>query len=351
MWQRRDFCKQLGKTACLPLAAPALAAEGRRLRVLAWPGYAEPEVVQRFEQRSGAQVALTVIDSDVDLWQKVNARQGRDFDVFAVNTAELRRYVRQDLLAELRPALIPNLARQLPRFRAGSALAGLSVDGVRYGVPFAFAEMGLIYDRKRVQQPPDSITALWDPRYQGRVIAYNGGTHAFSLAAQSLAWPKPFQIAGQQWQGSVERLVALRRNAGGFYTGPEESVALFKRRHAALMLANFGRQQLLQLRAAGVDAGYAIPKEGALAWLDCWVLTKAASDPQLAHAWINHLLEDEASRLLGSRQGLGNTTLASPDYRAEDKLIWLEPVESEERRNQLWARIISGDRVAKVLAA
>ena len=311
MWQRRDFCKQLS-TALVSVAAPAWAAEGKRLRVLAWPGYAEPEVVKRFEQLSGVQVALTVIDSDVDLWQKVNARQGRDFDVFAVNTAELRRYVRQDLVAEIKPLLIPNLAKQLPRFRSGSALAGMSFNGTRYGVPYAFAEMGLIYDRSRVQETPDSVKALWDPRYRGRVIAYDGGTHNFSLAAQSLGLPKPFQLSVEQWRASVERLIALRRNVGGFYTAPEESVALFKRRQAALMLANFGRQQLLQLQAAGVDAAYAIPKEGALAWLDCWVVTRAAQDPQLAHAWINHVLDDEASRLLGSRQGLGNTTLDSP---------------------------------------
>ncbi|MBC7682954.1 MAG: spermidine/putrescine ABC transporter substrate-binding protein, partial [Ferruginibacter sp.] len=50
------------------------------------------------------------------------------------------------------------------------------------------------------------------------------------------------------------------------------------------------------------------------------------------------------------RQGLANTTTASPDYRAEDRLVWLEPVESEERRNQLWSRIVSGDRASKVLA-
>ncbi|MFY7864708.1 ABC transporter substrate-binding protein [Roseateles sp.] len=349
MWQRRDFCKHLS-TALVSVAAPAWAAEGKRLRVLAWPGYAEPEVLKRFEQRTGAQVALTVIDSDVDLWQKVNARQGGDFDVFAVNTAEIRRYVRQDLLAEIKPSLVPNLAKQLPRFRSGSAMAGLSVEGRRYGVPFTFAEMGLIYDRSRVPAAPDSIAALWDTRYRGRVIAYDGGTHNFSLAAQSLGLPTPFAIPASSWPAAVDRLIALRRNAGGFYTGPEESVALFKRRQAVLMLANFGRQQLLQLRAAGVDAAYAIPKEGALAWLDCWVVTRAAQDAQLAHAWINHVLEDEASRLLGSRQGLGNTTLESSDYRAEDPLIWLQPVESEERRNQLWARIISGDRASRVLA-
>ncbi|MEJ6004665.1 extracellular solute-binding protein [Paucibacter sp. AS339] len=348
MWQRRNLCGTLG-AALLSAVVPAWAAEKKSLRVLAWPGYAEPEVVKSFERRSGVQVALTVIDSDVDLWQKMNANKGRDFDVFATSTAELRRYVRQGLVAAIDPTLIPNLGRQLPRFRKISALPGLSQEGKRYGVPFTFAEMGLIYDRSQMPRAPDSIAALWDARYRGKVIAYNGGTHNFSLAAQSLGLPNPFALTAPNWAPAVEQLIALRRNAGGFYTQPQESVALFKRRQAALMFANFGRQQLLQLQAAGVDAAYAMPKEGALAWLDCWVVSQAAADSQLAHAWINHVLEDEASRLLGSRQGLGSTILASPDHSPEDKLLWLEPVESEERRNQLWARIISGDRASKVL--
>jgi putative spermidine/putrescine transport system substrate-binding protein len=92
-----------------------------------------------------------------------------------------------------------------------------------------------------------------------------------------------------------------------------------------------------------------------LAWLDCWVISSATQqaglqNTHLAHAWINHLLGESASQLLSSRQGLGNTTQETPDYPADDKLIWLQAVESEERRNLLWHRILSGDRAAKVLA-
>ncbi len=345
--QRRDFF--LGLSAAM-LAGAAPAATAPRLRVLAWPGYAEPELVKSFEQISGASVELTLIDSDLDLWQKMNAKQGANFDVFAVNTAELQRYVQQGLVAPVEVGLIPNLARQLPRFRKLAAIPGLGAGAQMLGVPFAFAEMGLIYDRSQVARAPDSIKALWDVGLRGRVIAYNGGTHNFSLAAQALGLPSPFKLAEKSWAPAVDQLIALRRNVAGFYTQPEESVALFKARRAALMFANFGRQQLLLLKAAGVDAAYVIPQEGALAWLDCWVVSRAAHNAPLAHAWINHLLEEPASRLLTSRQGLGNTTQESADYRVDDKLVWLQPAESEERRNQLWQRIVSGDRAAKVLA-
>jgi putative spermidine/putrescine transport system substrate-binding protein len=210
--------------------------------------------------------------------------------------------------------------------------------------------MGLIYDRKQMPQPPDSLTALWDTRWKGKVVGYNGGAHSFSLAAQMLRLKSPFQIDDKSWGPAVEQLVALRRNAAGFYTQPEEAMALFKARKAALLFANFGHQQLQLMQKAGMDVGYVIPKEGALAWLDCWAVTRGARNPALAAAWINYMLESEPGQALVSRQGLANTTTASAGERAEDRLVWLEPVESEERRDLLWTRIMAGDRISKVLA-
>lgn len=106
------------------------------------------------------------------------------------------------------------------------------------------------------------------------MLIYNSGSHNFSLAAQVLARPSPFRLDAADWAQAVERLIALRRNILTVYAQPEESARLFIDR-AALLLANYGTQQLQLLRAAGADVGYIIPREGALAWLDCWVITAA----------------------------------------------------------------------------
>jgi putative spermidine/putrescine transport system substrate-binding protein len=222
--------------------------------------------------------------------------------------------------------------------------------GHTYAIPYTYAEMGLVYDRQQIPQPPTSLAALWDARYQGRVIGYNAGTHNFALAALSLGLPSPFRLTRNQWPQAVDRLIALRRNAGGFYTQLEESLALFKSRKAVLLFANYGRQQEMRFRSAGLDVGYTIPKEGALAWLDCWAIARGAAKPLLAAAWINYLLEPEPGQVLANRHGLDSTTSAAPDYQADDRLVWLEPVESEDRRNLLWSRIVAGDRASKVLA-
>jgi putative spermidine/putrescine transport system substrate-binding protein len=336
--------------AWLMCALPLLAQAGDVLRVLAWPGYADPDVVHAFEQRTGARVEVTIIDSDESLWQRINQNQAEDFDLFAVNTAELQRYIPKGLVVPINTRAIPNTLQQLPRFQQLKSIPGVVHGNQAYAVPYTYSEMGLVYDRAQFPTPPTSIQALWDPRYKGRVMVYNGGSHNFSLAAMARGDATPFQMDAHEWPAAVQQLLALRRNALTFYNQPEESVEWFKRNKAALLLANYGSQQVKLLQAAGLDVGYAIPKEGALAWLDCWVITRGAKNMALAEAWIDYMLEPEPGQVLLNRQGLANTTSESPYLRAGDQLIWLEPVENVDRRNLLWARILSGDRANKVLA-
>ena len=317
--------------------------------MLAWPGYAQPEVVQAFERLTGAQVALTVIDSDTALWQKIS-QPGQHYDVWAINTAELQRCITAALVAPIDLAQIPNTTQQLPRFRNLAGIAGLVHQQQVFGIPYTYAEMGLIYDRQQVKPAPQSITALWDPRWAGKVLLYNGASHNFSLAAQSLGLPSPFAIGSTQWQSAVDKLIALRRNALGFCSQPEESVEWFKRKKAALMFANYGSQQLQMLKAAGVDAGYVVPKEGALAWLDVWAVARNSPNRALAHQWINHLLSPTAAHALLSSQGLAHTLTESAELQGRDRLVWLEPVEDTRRRETLWRRIYSGDSAARTLA-
>lgn len=333
----------------LCMAAPALHA-AEVLRVLAWPGYADADIVKVFEQRTGSKVEVTFIDTDEALWQKINNDKSANFDVFAVNTAELQRYIQKSLVRPIDPAAIPNRSRQLPRFRDLKGIPGV-VHGDRvFAIPYTYSEMGLIYDRDQIATPPASIKALWDPKYKGRVLLYNGGAHNFSLAAQALGDLSPFHLATKEWPVAVQQLIALRRNAMAFYSQPEESVELFKRGKAALLFANYGSQQANLLKQAGVNVGYAIPREGALAWLDCWVVSQGAHNPALAQQWINYMLEAEPGAVLLSRQGLANTTSESPFLREHDRLVWLEPVEDVDHRTRLWARVLSGDRASRVLA-
>jgi len=329
----------------LLLSVPAQAME--TLRVLAWPGYADPDLVQVFEQRYQVKVEVTVINSDDVMWERLTARQGEGFDVFSVNAAELQRYIDSAISIPLTPADIPNTAKQLPRFRDLAAIPGLSRNGVIYAIPYTYSEMGLIYDRKVFKTPPDSFAVMWDKRYKGRVLAYQGSEHNFSLAAMVQGLNNPFQIPADDFSRLSRYLVELRRNVLTFYRSPEQATALFMQNHSVLLFANYGKQQVNMLRKAGADIGYVIPKEGALAWLDCWSVTRTAKNRKLAQAWINYTLDTSVSQALTARQGLSNTLEVPATVHDTDKMLWLQGVEDVARRSALWNRIISGDVAEK----
>ena len=325
-------------------SAPALAEE--TLRVLAWPGYADPDLVQVFEQRYKARVEVTIIGSDDEMWELLSGGQGEKFDVFAVNTAELQRYIDRGISIPLNPAGIRNTSRQLKRFRELPGIPGIIRDGKVYAIPYTYSEMGLIYDRKAFRTPPDSFSAMWDKRYRGRVLMYQGSTHNFSLAALVSGLNDPFHIGASDFKRLSRQLVELRRNVLTFYSQPEEATQLYIRNHAVLLFGNYGAQQVKMLQEAGADVGYVIPKEGALAWLDCWSLSRGVRNLKLAEDWINFTLEARVSHALTERQGLSNTLEESP-VAQNAKLIWLQQVEDSAKRASLWDRIISGDQPEK----
>lgn len=323
----------------LACAAPAHGAEA--LRVLTWPGYADPDLVKRFEKENGVTVEVSFISSDEALRKNLSANGSANYDVFAANTAEMQFYIQLGVAVPLQLANIPNRSLQLPRFRDLQRVPGIARAGKVYAVAYTYSEMGLIYDRKQFKSAPQSLAAMWDPQYQGKVLAFDTSGHNFSIAAM-VQGGHPFRIEEAEFRPVVQKLIALRRNVLTFYTLPEESVELFRKHKAALMFANYGSQQVKLLRDAGADVGYVIPKEGALAWLDCWAVTRGARNKALAERWINFMLDKGVSAELTRRQGLANTIQASAT-RDSDKLIWLEPVEDDQRRAAYWSRILSGD--------
>lgn len=329
------------------VALVSSAGAEETLRVLTWPGYADPDLVRVFEKRYNVRVEVTLVSTDDALWQRLNANNGADFDVFAANTAELQRYIDQGISIPLILGNIPNAQHQQPRFRKLYDIPGITRAGQVHAIPYTYAEMGLIYNRKLVKSPPTSMTAMWDPQYQGQVLAYDGGTHNFTLAALLSGSKHPFQLQETDYKRAVEKLIHLRHNVLTFYSQPEEVVALFRDNPVALVFANYGSQQVKQLQTAGADIGYVIPEEGALAWLDCWAVTKQARDKRLAERWIDFTLEQPVSQALTERQGLANTLQASSSAQASGKIVWLEPVEDAQRRAALWSRIMSGDRPGK----
>jgi len=326
------------------IAAPALlrtswALAATELRVMAWQGYADDDWVKEFQETAGITPKVVFIGTDDEIWAKIKGSEGKDFDVFAVNTAQLQRYIDAGLTTPHDLAKLPNQKDVLPRFQDLSKIKGIMRDGKVHAIPFCFDSIGLIYDKAKVTPAPDSFTILWDPKYTGKVLAYDNGEHNFSFTALTLGFADPFHLSAEQMDQVKAKLSELKQNVLSFYTTPDEALQLYKSNDVALIWANYGQQQVKAMTDAGANIGYVNPKEGALAWLDTWAMTSGVQDTDAAEKWVNFLLQKKIGEQLSQRTGFGNTVVETGSANPNDKLVWLEFVEDPTKRSDLWNEI------------
>ena len=173
---------------------------------------------------------------------------------------------------------MPNQKETLPRFRDLSKVSGVMRDGKVYAIPYAFDSIGLIYDTDKVKPAPTSWKVLWDPKYKGKVLAYDNGEHNFTFTALTMGIEDPFQLSDEQLTAAKEKLIGLKHNVLSFYTTADEALQLYQHNDVAMIFANYGQQQVKAMTDAGAHIAYINPKEGALAWLDTWAMTSGVQD-------------------------------------------------------------------------
>jgi spermidine/putrescine-binding protein len=339
MLNRRQFTMGLaaaGAVAALPRIASAKASE---LRILTWEGYAEPDWVKPFEAANGVKCQVVYIGSVDEMFAKVQGSKGADYDVIAFDTSSFARYIENKLIQPIDPSTIASIGNLDPAFRSVDVLQ----DGdKRWGVPFAWGSLPLIYDKKVFPTAPDSWEVLWDPKYAQQVISLDDANNCITLAALVLGFKDPFNLSDDQFAQVKAKLIAQKKNLLTYYAGFDEGVNIFAQNNIKAMFS-MGEPQVKSLQAKGVDAALTIPKEGAIGWLDCWTISAGAKDVDLAHAWISACLDPKVGRYLTEKEGYGNTTDVAANTKAGltygDKLTFLKTPESFSKRVTLWNEV------------
>jgi len=336
----RNWLRRIGLAVLVATAAAMVqGAQAKELRILAWQGYADDDWVKEFEKKTGADVNVVFIGTDDEIWAKIKGSEGKDFDLFAVNTAQLQRYIDAGLTTAYDLDKMPNQKEVLPRFRDLTQVGGVMRDGKVFAIPFCFDSIGLIYDTDKVKPAPTSMDVLWDPKYKGKVLAYDNGEHNFSFTALTLGIKDPFHLTADQMEQVKQKLIALKKNVLSFYTTADEALQIYQNNDVALIWANYGQQQMKAMTDAGAHVAYVNASEGALAWLDTWAMTSGVQDKDLAEQWVNFVLQKKIGQQLSERTGFGNTVVPAPSAGEKDKLVWLQLVEDPLKRSDLWNEI------------
>jgi putative spermidine/putrescine transport system substrate-binding protein len=318
------------------VVAPGFAKE---LRILAWEGYADPDWVKAFEAECKCDVSVVFIGTDDEIWAKIKGSEGKDFDLFAVNTAQLQRYIDAGLTTPYDLDKVPNQKETLERFRDLSKVTGVMRDGKVMAIPYAFDSIGLIYDTDKVKEAPTSWKVLWDPQYAGKVLGYDNGEHNFTITALTMGIADPFHLTDDQLSEAEAKLIDMKKNVLSFYTTADEALQLYQHNDIDIIFANYGQQQVKTMLDAGAHIAYVNPSEGAPAWLDTWAMTSGVQDKELAESWVNFVLQKQIGQQLSERTGFGNTVVPFDSAKPGDKLVWLRDVEDPTKRADLWNEV------------
>jgi spermidine/putrescine transport system substrate-binding protein len=349
--------KRLVFTLLLLASLPALA-QNAVLHVYNWNDYIAPETVERFEKQCGCKVKQSYFSDNEELLAKL-AAGAKGYDVLVPTSNYVQGMAKAGWLQPIDKSKVPNLKNIMPAY-----LDTPFDPGNKYSVPYAYTITMLGYNEQKIKElglTIDSWSAIFDPKIleklKGRVTVLDSQSELMAAALKYLGYsvndrdPKHWQEAKNvilkakpYWaafkaSGYIEQLAA-----GNIWLVHGYSNDIYQ--------ADLGAQEAKQ----PFRIRHAMPKEGAVLALDAMVIHKSAPRPDLAHQFINFMLDGKNSADLTNMIGSGNPNTAAmqhikpeikamsaifPDEATAKKLEMLKDLNSKERRlmNRIWTEI------------
>jgi spermidine/putrescine transport system substrate-binding protein len=298
----RFFCLVLWLTA----GAQALAAD--TLYLYNWNNYITEETLQRFEARCGCRVKQDYYSDNEEMLAKLEAgATGYDILVPTGNTVET--LIRQNALKPLDRRQIPNLGNIKPEF-----MDPWYDPGNRYSVPYAFSVTLIGYNAEKLRElglPMDSWALIFEPRYlqklKGKVTVLNSQKELMGAAMKYLGFSLQDRDL-RKWEQAKE--VILR--AKPYWAAFSNSTYIKDLAIGNIWVAHGYSNDMFRAREDARAArrpfsiGMFTPKEGAVLAVDNMVLHRSGRRADLAHRFINFMLEGENSASLSNLIGAGN---------------------------------------------
>ena len=291
-------------TVVLPVTTEGAAEPAAVMSLLIPPDSIGNEVVERFATEQGCALLVEVYaDNGFVIDRLLNQSDDHQYDLMVVPGAFLPAAISNGLVREIDATLVPGVALQLDSVR----LSPFDPDGL-YSVCREVGYTGYAWDKQVV---PDGV-ASWDdflriaalPEVSGKVTGLQEGAELVAISSWSkgAATGAEFDIIGAE-AALREMLVPhlLDLDSGASVRMAEGSVVL------AQMWSGEGRRLV---RSNPDRWGYAIGGPVTGVWMERFVIPSNAPRTDLAHAFIELMLQPDVSAAEMDRRGY-NTGLAS----------------------------------------
>lgn len=288
MRKERNMFKKLSLVLAGILCAGLLGGcgtEGKQtLKVYSCGEYIDTSLLGKFEKEYDCKVVYETFDSNESMYTKLQS--GETYDILVPSDYMIERLIKEDKLQPIDWTLVPN-ASELDETIMGEAY---DPDNT-YSAPFFYGTVGILYNKNVVEQADleDGWELLRNTKYAGDIYMYDSERDSFMVALKALGYSMN-TTNKDEIDKAYEWLIEQRDTVEPVYAGDDvidnmisgnKSIAVVYSGDAAYIMSE------------NEELEYYQPKEGTNVWQDAMVITADSTQTELAHAYINFMLDPE----------------------------------------------------------
>src|SRR5262245_48822555 len=165
-------------------------ADNGEVVVMAWTNYVDPEIQKRFTAKTGIAIRGIPADSDQDMFTKVSAGGGDQYDIVFANAGFCPTYHKADLTEPIDLNEVPAAKNLWPIFRTNTDFPYILAADKALLYPSMWASFGICWNSELFKVPPPySWKSLWDAP-KGKVIVQGAGDDFLAIAGLALGFPQ-----------------------------------------------------------------------------------------------------------------------------------------------------------------
>lgn len=331
MQTRRDFLKIAGVASAAAAGGivagytirgavdrPAAPGVGGELAIYNWSDYIFAPLLDEFRRETGVtRIQYDTFLSEDDVWAALErAPSGYDLALLVDSNVSLAR--QSGYILPLDHRNLPNLGLLDPSFD------GLAYDPEHaYSAPYVWGTTGIGVNTAVVSRPVTSWAAMFDPVFlqeNYRKVTMLDDMRE-TMGAALLALGADVNSADSaDIQGARDALIAQKAYLAEYASTDLYQPALVAGDWAASHAWN---GDIVQIRPENAAIEYVVPSEGAIMWVDNFVIPAGAKNQAAAEAFINFMLDPAHATLNTSYIGYPNANRLSTEWLPDD--IKLDP--------------------------
>lgn len=269
------------------LALPAAAAkeEPVTINVYNWGQYIADgsdgsiDVNALFTAETGIEVNYLTYDTNETLYTKLKTG-GSSYDVIIPSDYMIGRLIEEGMLEKINFDNIPNYNL------IGEGYKNTAYDpNNEYSVPYTWGTVGIIYNRKYVDEADlGSWDLLWNEKYAGKILMFSNPRDAFAIAELRLGYDP--NTTDEAELAAAQELLVQQKPVVQEYVMDQ---CYSKLQHEEAWICPYYAGDYLQMVEENEDLGFYFPEEGFNLYIDACCIPTSCENKEAAEAYINFL--------------------------------------------------------------